>query len=228
MSPPRPTLPSSPRTPPEGHAPDGTPTSCADVSCVAARSERWLGPHCSLDERNRATFHHREELYLGQAASAVVRASALAVRRRQYPEDFGTCWWYLKCHPMNWRFSSPRLSGRRAGDLSPEELQETADLRNLVTDDGLVDLFMTVIYDTPPEESGTPQSTGVAVVLEHGPHLWLSDLSPEEFPTTPATGTSTHDYRLDVTADTYEEAVVQLAAKVAEVYGDDRERLSER
>jgi hypothetical protein len=60
------------------------------------------------------------------------------------------------------------------------------------------------------------------VGLEHGPHLWPCDVNPDQHFCTPVDGMSSHDPKLDVSAPTYEEAIVALAGKVRHHYGHDR------
>ena len=108
-------------------------------------------------------------------------------------------------------------------------------------DRGLAALHLTV-HATPTrpqpvdDELLGPRPT---FCLEHGPHLWWSDtvrrLPAHELVHLPAAdhtslgrilaGHSTHDHHLDVTADTYEQAIIALAAAVHTHYGHDRSRI---
>jgi hypothetical protein len=61
--------------------------------------------------------------------------------------------------------------------------------------------------------------------MEHGPVLWPLDVPAQHRTGLRVGGTPSHDPNLDVARPTWEEAIVALAAKVRERYGDDRARV---
>jgi hypothetical protein len=197
----------------EGHRGDGTPEGCEAEDCIAAaeRNDRWLGVHLSLEPGGRAHFHHRSELHASVRADDDARFSDLAVNYDGTPDDFPLSWKYLTSHPIFHRPIPVDAHGRTAADLTEDEL--TAPPEFIDNCDGLRDMWSFVDRDSLGE---------VVVELEHGPHLWPADVPATERWNTPASGTSSHDPRLDVSAATYEAAIVALAAKVRSHYGHDR------
>jgi hypothetical protein len=197
----------------EGHLSDGTPHGCDDPGCVAAteRSDRWLGPHLSLEPDGRAHFHHRSELRSKVRADHDAQFAELAQVYDTNPSDFVSAFNYLTEHPLFHRPAHGGASGRTMAELTPDELVGTPEF---VDDgDGLRDMWMHVSRD----ENGAP-----VVYLEHGPHLWPQNIAADQYATIPAGGTPSHDVTLDVEASTYEQAIVALAAKVRERYGHNR------
>jgi hypothetical protein len=63
--------------------------------------------------------------------------------------------------------------------------------------------------------------------MEHGPVLWPLDVPAQHRTGLRVGGTPSHDPSLDVAEPTWEEAIVALAAKVRQRYGDNRARVPE-
>jgi hypothetical protein len=63
--------------------------------------------------------------------------------------------------------------------------------------------------------------------MEHGPVLWPLDVPAQHRTGLRVGGNPSHDPSLDVAEPTSEEAIVALAAKVRQRYGDDRARVAE-
>jgi hypothetical protein len=63
--------------------------------------------------------------------------------------------------------------------------------------------------------------------MEHGPVLWPLDVPAQHRTGLRVGGAPSHDPSLDVAEPAWEEAIVALAAKVRQRYGDDRARVPE-
>jgi hypothetical protein len=203
-----------------GHAADGLPATCADPGCVAAvdRGDRWVGPHCSVEEGGRAHFHHRDRLYASVRERRAAAFAELCARLDRDPVDFVTAWTYLRDHPI---FNRPRLPAHldvNVDELDDEALTSVRAPQWLEDSNGLQAMWIHV----------SRGADGIVVELEHGPHLWFDDVTLEDWTHFPASGQPTHDPRLDVRAGSYEDAIIELAARVRAAYGDDRSRVRDR
>lgn len=123
------------------------------------------------------------------------------------PGDVYCAWTYLDHHPVFWRFTKERRSDYPADHVGRLE-HEYAMTR------GWPEISPhKVNAETGCFEDDKP-NTKTQWWYEFGP--W--SLHPDEH----GGHVSTHDYKLDGGADTYEQAVVDLARKVWENYGNDR------
>lgn len=196
----------------------GSLDTCTAESCrqALARQDRWVGDFMSVEQDGLAHFHHRDELHARVRADHDAEFVRLCEKYFADTSDFAAAWHYLVNHPI---FHRPRLNdawGRTYSELSAEE-RDYLD-RGLERDDsdGLSNMWVNVSVD----------SQGATwVQLEHGPHLWGCDVSEREWPMWPAEGQQSHDFHLDVCEPTYEQAIVRLALKVHELYGEDRSRV---
>jgi|HubBroStandDraft_2_1064218.scaffolds.fasta_scaffold87305_3 hypothetical protein len=133
-----------------------------------------------------------------------------------HPADVLAAWHYLTAHPVFWSYHVP---GDLA-DVDPREVDEATWARIeaegwLSDGDGLAQL------DVNLGRSGGR----LEVRLEHGPVLWPLDVPVEHRKGLQVGGTPSHDPSLDVAGPTWEKAIVALAARVRERYGDDRARV---
>jgi hypothetical protein len=129
------------------------------------------------------------------------------------PDSMVAAWRYLTAHPIFWSYRVP--DGLAGIELSAVDEDVWARIETegwLCYDQGLADLETSVI--------GLPD--GPQVRLEHGPMLWPLDVPAEHRMGMRIGGTPSHDPRLDVSAPSWEQAIVALAAKVRQHYGDDR------
>ena len=131
------------------------------------------------------------------------------------PADVLAAWYYLTAHPAFWTYLVPRdLTG-----VDPREIDEAAWARIeaegwLSDSDGLAHLAVNL-----------GRSEGrLEVRMEHGPVLWPLDVPARHRTGLRVGGTPSHDPSLDVAGPTWEEAIVALAKKVRQRYGDDRAR----
>ena len=195
-----------------GHHHDGTVDDCVDAECLAAaaRGDRWIDVFMSVEPDGRAHFHHTSELHARVRSHHDDQFRQIAAAYDDTPADFVVAWTYLTNHPV---FHRPRYgcpAGATGADLPSDILGAVPD--HVDDGDGLRDVWMHV-------SRGDGQ---VAVRLEHGPHLWPHDVPAAERRNFPADGMSSHDIALDVCAETYEDAIVRLAANVRSKYGHDR------
>lgn len=201
----------------EGHLEAGPAETCTAPGCVAARErgDEWIGPFCSVEPDGRVHMHHTDVLRDRVAARRVEEFADLCAELAERPDDVVLAWRYLSEHPIFHRPVAPPPAGRTAAELTAEELASIGSWFT-ETDDGMRDAWTSI------SRAG---SGAVVVQIEHGPHLWPTDLQKEDLRTIPAEGVSSLDHRLDVAAATFEEAIVELAARVRAVYGDDRSQV---
>ncbi len=127
-------------------------------------------------------------------------------------------WRYLTAHPAFWTYLVPS----DLADIDPREVDEATWARIeaggwLSDSDGLAYL------DVSLGRSGDR----LEVRMEQGPVLWPLDVPTQHRTGLRVGGTPSHDPGLDVAEPTWEEAIVTLAAKVRQRYGDDRARVPE-
>jgi hypothetical protein len=132
---------------------------------------------------------------------------------RKTPSDFVTAWTYLQNHPLFHRPHAAALNGRTVADFGPGELDEVLTDCHVEHDNGLHGMWMHATRDA---------AGNTEIWLEHGPYLWPGDVDEKEHVFTPSGGMESIDIELNVVADSYENAVVQLAENVRRRYGDDR------
>jgi hypothetical protein len=198
------------------HTDGGAPDGCSEPDCLAAleRGDRWIGPFLSVEPDGRAHFHHRDTLQKRVRANSAAQFDAVAATFELNPTDFVYAWRYLTEHPIFHRPIWMPGAGRTIEDLTEEEL---AGPPRFVDDSaGLQDMWMHIERDTEGE---------TIIYLEHGPHLWPENIPTTEHWCTPADGIASHDLRLNVSANSYEEAIIALAGRVRDVYGNDRARV---
>jgi hypothetical protein len=158
--------------------------------------------------------HNTEQL----AAYRAEEWSSTVVAFATNPADVLAVWRYLTTHPVFWTYTVPS----DLAHLDPREVDEATWARIeaegwLSDSDGLASL------DTSLGRSGGR----LEVKMEHGPVLWPLDVPAEHRTGLRLGGTPSHDPSLDVAEPTWEQAIVALAAKVRQRYGDDRARISE-
>jgi hypothetical protein len=144
-------------------------------------------------------------------------ASTVAVYAAD-PADVLAVWRYLTKHPIFWSYLVPS----NLADIDPREIDE-ATWAKIETEGWLSDINGLAQLD-----ANLGRSEGRLVVsMEHGPVLWPLDVPARHRTGLRIGGTPSHDPNLDVSAPTWEEAIVALAAKVRQRYGDDRTRVRE-
>lgn len=153
--------------------------------------------------------HNTEQLAAYRAERWAGTVSTYAAN----PADVLAAWRYLTGHPVFWAY---RVPGDLAG-IDPREVDETTWARIeaegwLSDSDGLAHL------DVSLGRSGDR----LEVRAEHGPVLWPLDVPAQYRAGLRVGGTPSHDPSLDVAEPTWEDAIVALAAKVRQSYGDDR------
>lgn len=125
-----------------------------------------------------------------------------------HPDDVRDAWLYLDCHPVFWRFEEKRRPGYpplHIGNLKYEHNMlegwpeitphRVCPATNAIEDDESLNTRLQWWYEFGPW-SLYPDG--------HGVH-------------------ATHDYQLDGGSDTYEQAVLDVARKVWDNYGNDRQ-----
>lgn len=203
------------------HNDDGTPDGCMEPGCLAAeaRGDRWIGPHCSVGERGRAYFHHRDVLYETVRTDRIASFTKLCATLDNDPKNFKTAWEYIRFHPIFHRPLLPRELDIDIQGLSPDQLAQVLNPDHLEDCDGLRNMDISLECD----DDGS-----VNVVLEHGPHLRLEDIDSEKWVYFSASGQASCDIALTAVAPTYEQAIVTLAENIRNVYGDDRSKVRTR
>jgi hypothetical protein len=175
------------------------------------RGERnWTMRPPTREERR----HNTEQL-------AAYRAEGWARTVAQYaanPADVLTAWHYLTAHPVFWTYLVPS----DLADIDPREVDEATWAR-IEAEGWLSDSDGLACLDVSPGHSGGR----LEVRAEHGPVLWPMDVPAQHRAGLQVGGTPSHDPSLDVAEPTWEEAIVALAAKVRQRYGDDRARVPE-
>ena len=119
----------------------------------------------------------------------------------------GTRWW---------------RAARCLADIDPREVDEATWAR-IEAEGWLSDSDGLACLDVSLGHSGGR----LEVRAEHGPVLWPMDVPAQHRAGLQVGGTPSHDLSLDVAEPTWEEAIVALAAKVRQRYGDDRARVPE-
>jgi hypothetical protein len=165
--------------------------------------------------------HTREERRHSTEQLAAYRAEGWARTAAEYaanPADVLAAWDYLTAHPVFWTYHVPS----DLADIDPREVDEATWARIeaegwLSDSDGLAHLDVSL-----------GRSEGrLEVRAEHGPVLWPLDVPAQHRTGLRVGGTPSHDPSLDVAEPTWEEAIVALAAKVRQRYGDDRAQVPE-
>ncbi len=125
--------------------------------------------------------------------------------------DLLAAWRYLTAHPVFWTYVVP-----------PHEVDEAIWAR-IEAEGWLSDSEGLACLDVSLDRLGDR----LEVRLEHGPALWPLDVPAQHRAGLRVGGTPSHDLNRDVAKPTWEEAIVALAAKVRQRYGDDRARVPE-
>jgi hypothetical protein len=162
-----------------------------------ARSRTW---------RRRSSYENYWTLCVADSWAAVVAAYEAS------PDDVHAAYWYLDNHPVFWRFREPPfLSGQPRDHVS--SLEHGYAFRR-----GLIEIAPHKVNPaTERQEDDDMLNTRLEWWYEFGPH----DLLPRDEAGVQVQATW-HDYLLDGGAATYEQAVVDIAYKVWEHYGNDR------
>jgi hypothetical protein len=126
------------------------------------------------------------------------------------PQDFYASWVYLNGHPMFWYFMTGGARVRPSRHVS--RLVHSTGIREGT------DIDPHRIDEQGSSHDNDARNTHTEIWYETG-HITL--LPPEEGELRPHP-THYHDYELDGSAPTYEEAIIQLAGKVHDRYGNDR------
>ena len=158
--------------------------------------------------------HNREQLAGYRAEEWASTVAAYTAN----PADVLTAWRYLTAHPVFWSYLVPN----DLADVDTREINEATWARIeaegwLSDSDGLANLDVSLV-----RVGGMLETR-----LEHGPVLWPLDVPAQHRTGLRVGGTPSRDPNLDVTEPTWEEAIVVLAAKVHQRYGDDRARVAE-
>ena len=156
--------------------------------------------------------HNNEQLAAYRAEGWVDTVAAYAAD----PTDVLAAWNYLTAHPVFWSYHVPS----DLADADPREVDEAHWARIeaegwLSDSNGLAHLDVTLGHSEGRLE----------VRMEHGPVLWPLDVPRQHRTGLQVGGTPSHDPSLDVTGPTWEQAIMALAAKVRQRYGDDRARV---
>lgn len=168
-----------------------------------------MGPFMSIAADSMTYFHHASELAEQVMRDQRQNFERICVRLSASPTDHVAAWDYLTNHPIFWRYGHVELGEA----LDEAEIRAFETHRNLIADDGLRDMWMKLHRDA---------DGAAVVVLEHGPHMWASEIDPKTWGVRPLAGMGTHDPDLDSAAPTFELAIVALAARVRAKYGDSR------
>lgn len=134
------------------------------------------------------------------------------------PYSFYNAWRYLNHHPMYWQLTgAPVVTGHDDDGNAVTSLNHAA---RLVHDNGItgIDVFVVRVDERGVRQADPALNTRTEVWLETGEVAWVT--SP--FGTQP--GDRYHNYKIDTSAATYEEAVIRLARKVWKAYGNDRRK----
>lgn len=178
---------------------------------------RWFQrPGESFSTYDSPTPEERRE---NREQVAADRAEEWGATVAEYESTAGSvevAWRYLIRHPIFHRWELPR----DLADLDAEEVDEATWARieaegHLLDWRGLDHADTTVWLD----------NDGLHVSIEHGPTLWPLDVPAAHRYGMSVRGVPSHDYRIDATAASWEEAIIALAANVRREYGDDRSRV---
>lgn len=124
------------------------------------------------------------------------------------PNDFHDAWHYVNGHPAFWVITA--WSFEREGLHEKAHIDYNGGMANCV------DVHVTRVNPASDEISDDRAlNTKTQIWLECGKYPWPGDDCFE-------TGNTYHDCHLDSYADTYEEAVINLAYRIHEAYGNDR------
>lgn len=126
-------------------------------------------------------------------------------RARAYeadPEDFHTAWHWLNNHPVFWYFGKERHE------------------RNLCADRGVFEGLEFVPVKVNPETLRIDDDSSKNTLVQIWVEVFMSSLRQ------PGGGIRLHDVECDTGGATYEEAVVKVAKRIYERYGNDRESLA--
>jgi len=175
------------------------------------RSERnWTMRPLTQEERR----HNTEQLAAYRAEGWARTVAAYAAN----PADVLAAWHYLTAHPVFWTYLVPS----DLADIDPREVDEATWAR-IEAEGWLSDSDGLACLDVSLGRSGGR----LEVRAEHGPVLWPLDVPAQHRAGLRVGGTPSHDPSLDVAEPTWEEAIVALAAKVRQRYGDDRAQVPE-
>lgn len=126
-----------------------------------------------------------------------------------HTERFFEAWWWLHNHPAFY-FKGPSIQATPGADKEPGffraldfSVQKVNPTTLRVEDDQTGNTHVRFWLEVGPWEAPTEEE------LENDTY-WGDDWE----------GTPTHDYELDCGGDTYEEAIIKMAEKVREKYGD--------
>ena len=124
------------------------------------------------------------------------------------PDDVHAAWWYIENHPVFWQFSQPRPEQYPRNHIS--RLQAEGALSHLSQDGAMRRGW--------PEIIPFRDEKGMSWSYEFGKRaLFREELHPGTF------GFDTYnDWKLSGYADTYEQAVIEIARKIYDNYGNDR------
>lgn len=120
------------------------------------------------------------------------------------PDDVYHAWWYVNTHPVFWEFSKNLYPDYPRNHVS--RLEHEGSFRK-----GWPEITPHKVNpDTMRVEEDRSKNTLINWWYEFGPADLFCD------------GFKSHDYQLDGGAATYEQCVVEIAAKIHKYYGNDR------
>lgn len=125
------------------------------------------------------------------------------------PEDVRDAWLYVDCHPVFWRFWKDR-------DYYPP-----LHIGNLKYEHSLAEGWPDITpHKVCPETNAIEDDDSLNTRLQWWYEFGPWSLYPGEHDRGPY---ATHDYHLDGGADTYDQAVLDIARKIHQNYGNDRQ-----
>jgi hypothetical protein len=159
----------------------------------------------SMSRMTREMFDKRGGLYPVVQENREDRWRTLVLAYEANP-DFYNAWRWINEHPLFYRFN--------------REIHERGLMENrAVVDGGMggIEIIPVMVNPADDTHSQDPRlNTKLAFWVEVFPRAW--EIEPAK---------SLHAYEQDTGGDTYEEAIVNVAAGIYEYYGNDRARLDE-
>lgn len=160
------------------------------------------------------------------------------------PEDFYNAYHWVNAHPIFYRWRLPAAYGDLDEDGLPVLVQPEIVYheRHLEHDEGVSQLDIGVLKVDPAtgrvemrtatdgEDEGKEipdelRNTKTEIWYEVGPWLWPRDAPEHQRGDLPLAGIGQHDWQLDGSADTYEQAIIDVARKLHDRYGNDRTQI---
>lgn len=119
------------------------------------------------------------------------------------PDDVYHAWWYVDNHPVFWQFKTERNKDYPANHVS-----------HLVHGGAFSEGWPAIIpHKVNPDTMRIEKDRSLNTMVE-----WWYEFGPTDL----FGGCKSHDYKLDGGAATYEQCVIEVAAKIHKYYGNDR------